>query len=231
MNIFKLLKKNKLFYNVEDKEINKIFDCLNGHINKYSRGRVVAEIGAPVTEIGIILTGAAVKFIQKPNGELENCGELYAGDMFGEVEGYTGDHTYNSSVVVAEESTILYISVDTIVKQCSNTCPCHQKLLENVLSCLAERIDNINNDAKYLKIKSMRGKISKLFYDRYLAQGTETIHLGFNRNEMAEYLNVSRPSMSREMIAMREDGIISFRKDEIVIHNVDELARLANSAR
>ncbi|MBR2349142.1 MAG: Crp/Fnr family transcriptional regulator [Clostridia bacterium] len=231
MNIFKLLKKNKLFYNFEDKEINKIFDCLNGHINKYSRGRVVAEIGAPVTEIGIILTGAAVKFIQKPNGELENCGELYAGDMFGEVEGYTGDHTYNSSVVVAEESTILYISVDTIVKQCSNTCACHQKLLENVLSCLAERIDNINNDAKYLKIKSMRGKISKLFYDRYLAQGTETIHLGFNRNEMAEYLNVSRPSMSREMIAMREDGIISFRKDEIVIHNVDELARLANSAR
>ena len=231
MNIFKLLKKNKLFYNFEDKEINKIFDCLNGHINKYSRGRVVAEIGASVTEIGIILTGAAVKFIQKPNGELENCGELYAGDMFGEVEGYTGDRTYNSSVVVAEESTILYISVDTIVKQCSNTCACHQKLLENVLSCLAERIDNINNDAKYLKIKSMRGKISKLFYDRYLAQGTETIHLGFNRNEMAEYLNVSRPSMSREMIAMREDGIISFRKDEIVIHNVDELARLANSAR
>ncbi|MBO7155862.1 MAG: Crp/Fnr family transcriptional regulator [Clostridia bacterium] len=231
MNIFKLLKKNKLFYNFEDKEINKIFDCLNGHINKYSRGRVVAEIGAPVTEIGILLNGAAVKFIQKPNGELENCGELYAGDMFGEVEAYTGDRTYNSSVVIAEESTILYISVETIVKQCSNTCACHQKLLENVLSCLAERIDNINNDAKYLKIKSMRGKISKLFYDRYLAQGTETIHLGFNRNEMAEYLNVSRPSMSREMIAMREDGIISFRKDEIVIHNVDELARLANSAR
>ncbi len=231
MNIFKLLKKNKLFYNFEDKEINQIFDCLHGHINKYSRGRVVAEIGQPVEEIGILLSGAAVKFIKKPNGELENCGELFAGDMFGEVEGYSGDRTYNSSVVIAEEATVLYISVATIVKQCSNNCPCHQKLLENTLSCLAERIDTINKDTKYLKIKSMRGKISKLFYDKYLAQGTETIHLGFNRNEMAEYLNVSRPSMSREMIAMREDGIISFRKDEIVIHNVDELQRLANEAR
>ena len=86
MNIFKLLKKNKLFYNFEDKEINMIFDCLHGHINKYSRGRVVAEIGQPVDEIGIILSGAAVKFIKKPSGELENCGELYAGDMFGEVD-------------------------------------------------------------------------------------------------------------------------------------------------
>ncbi|MBQ9115165.1 MAG: cyclic nucleotide-binding domain-containing protein, partial [Clostridia bacterium] len=96
MNIFKLLKKNKLFYNFEDKEINKIFDCLHGHINKYSRGRVVAEIGQPVEEIGILLTGAAVKFIKKPNGELENCGEIFAGDMFGEVEAYTGDRTFNS---------------------------------------------------------------------------------------------------------------------------------------
>ena len=100
-----------------------------------------------------------------------------------------------------------------------------------MLSCLAERIDLINNDAKYLKLKSMRGKISKLFYDKYLQQGTETIHLGFNRNEMAEYLNVSRPSMSREMINMKNDGIISYRKDEIVIHDIAKLKELADSAR
>lgn len=231
MNIFRLLKKNKLFYNFEDKEINKIFDCLRAHINKYSRGRVVAEIGAPVTEIGIILAGSAVKFIKKPTGELENCGELYAGDMFGEVEGYSGDRTYNTSVVLAEDSTILYISIDTIVARCEKCCPFHQKLLENTLCCLAERIDNINNDAKYLKIKSMRGKIAKLFYDKYLVQGTATIHLGFNRNEMADYLNVSRPSMSREMMNMKADGIIAYRKDEIVILKLDELEKLANEAR
>lgn len=231
MNIFRLLKKNKLFYNFEDKEINKIFDCLRAHINKYSRGRVVAEIGAPVTEIGIILTGSAVKFIKKPTGELENCGELYAGDMFGEVEGYSGDHTYTTSVVLAEDSTILYIAIDTIVARCEKCCPYHQKLLENTLECLAERIGNINNDTKYLKIKSMRGKIAKLFYDKYLIQGSATIHLGFNRNEMAEYLNVSRPSMSREMMNMKADGIIAYRKDEIVILKLDELEKLANEAR
>ena len=231
MNIFRLLKKNKLFADFDDSEINKIFDCLHGHINKYSRGRVVAEAGNPVTEVGIILDGSAVKFIRKPDGELVNCGELEVGDMFGEVEGYAGDRTYRSSVVLAEDSTVLYISIPTIVKQCSKNCPHHQKLLENTLSCLADRIDVINNDAKYLKIKSMRGKISKLFYDKYLAQGTNVIHLGFNRNEMAEYLNVSRPSMSREMIHMKEDGIISYRKDEIVIHDVEMLAELANSAR
>ena len=36
--------------------------------------------------------------------------------------------------------------------------------------------------------------------------------LGINRNEMAEYLNVSRPSMSREMGVMKEEGIIDYWK-------------------
>ncbi len=231
MNIFKILKKNRLFQDFEDREINKMFDCLHGHIHKYSRGRVVAEAGAPVEEIGIILEGSAVKFLRKPDGTLVNLGEMTVGDMFGEVEGYTPEKAFSTSVVLAEDSTVLYISIPTIVKQCSNNCPHHQKLLENMLSCLAERIDIINNDAKYLKLKSMRGKISKLFYDKYLQQGTETIHLGFNRNEMAEYLNVSRPSMSREMINMKNDGIISYRKDEIVIHDIAKLKELADSAR
>ena len=178
MNIFRLLKKNKLFADFDDNEINKIFDCLHGHINKYSRGRVVAEAGDPVTEVGIILEGSAVKFIRKADGELVNCGELEVGDMFGEVEGYAGDRTYRSSVVLAEDSTVLYISIPTIVKQCPKNCPHHQKLLENTLSCLADRIDLINNDAKYLKIKSMRGKISKLFSLRaptsYISASTVT---------------------------------------------------------
>lgn len=231
MNIFRVLKKNRLFKDFDDREINKMFDCLHGHIHKYSRGRVVAEAGEPVEEIGIILEGAAVKFLRKPDGSLVNCGELAVGDMFGEVEGYTPEKAYSTSVVLAEDSTVLYISIPTIVRQCSNNCAHHQKLLENMLSCLAERIDLINNDAKYLKIKSMRGKISKLFYDKYLQQGTETIHLGFNRNEMAEYLNVSRPSMSREMINMKNDGIITYRKDEIVIRDIAKLKELADAAR
>ena len=157
MNIFRILKKNRLFQDFEDREINKMFDCLHGHINKYSRGRVVAEAGAPVEEIGVILEGSAVKFLRKPDGSLVNLGEMTVGDMFGEVEGYTPEKVFSTSVVLAEDSTVLYLSIPTIVKQCSNNCPHHQKLLENMLSCLAERIDLINNDAKYLKIKSMRG--------------------------------------------------------------------------
>lgn len=75
----------------------------------------------------------------------------------------------------------------------------------------------------------MRVKIAKLIYEKYVEQDTLNVRLGINRNEMAEYLNVSRPSMSREMIRMREEGIFDFWKDHIDIKNLEALVEIVRS--
>lgn len=229
MNIVKLIKKNELFQNFEDKEINAIFDCLKGRILKCSRGKLLCDQGSLIDEIGIILEGSAVKFLTKANGEKEVEEVINVGDMFGEIDGYSPDRTSVFSIVAAEESTVLYITLSTIVKQCEKTCSFHQKLLENTLSYMSRKILGMRKDAEYLSIKSMRLKIAKLIYEKYLEQGTMNVVLGINRNEMAEYLNVSRPSMSREMIKMREEGMFDFWKDKITIKNIDAIVSIVNA--
>lgn len=231
MNIIKLIRNNALFKNFDDKEVNAIFDCLKGRILKCSRGKIVAAEDSPAEEIGIVLEGTLLKFVTKSDGSREAQGTLKEGEMFGEIAGYAGDKLFHYSVVAAEDVTILFITVETIVRQCSKNCAYHQKLLENTLSYMADKINTINKDTEYLIIKSMPMKIAKLIYDKYLMQGTTNVALGINRNEMAEYLNVSRPSMSREMIRMREAGIIEFRKDKIAIKDVDALADVANGVK
>lgn len=226
MNIIRLIKKNRLFTDFDDKEINAIFDCLKGRIVKYSLGTVIAQEGSQIEEIGILLDGTLLKFITKPDGEREALGTIEEGGMFGEVDGYLADKTLSFSVLAADDITVLYINLNSIVTQCSKTCSYHQKLMNNMLSCLAERIKTINKDTEYLIIKSMRLKIAKLIYDKYLLQGNLKVELGINRNEMAEYLNVSRPSMSREMMRMRDEGIIEFWKDKITIKDLDRLKEI-----
>lgn len=226
MNIIGKLKKNKLFYNFDDKEINSIFESLKGRIVKYPRGMIVAYQGTQISEIGILLTGTLLKFTEKNDKSKEAQGMLEPGQMFGEVEGFLKSRELQSSYVAAEESTVLYITIATIVAHSTENSPSHKKLLENMLACLAERIASINKDTEYLIIKSMRLKIAKLIYDRYLEQDSLNVELGINRNEMAEYLNVSRPSMSREMIRMREEGIIDFWKDKITIKDLDALKNI-----
>lgn len=227
MNIFRLLKKNRLFVDFEDKEIDAMFNCLKGRIVNYQVREkapcIIAKQGDPIVEIGILLDGFLAKLEDKLGGGKRLVGTLNQGEMFGAVEGYVGDKTLPYTVVATEPSQVLYISIPTIVRQCEKTCSYHQKLIENMISYLAECVDAGERDKGYLTIKSMRLKIAKLIYEAYLTQGTSEVRLGMNRNEMAAYLNVSRPSMSREMMRMRDEGMFDFWKDKISIKDVAAL--------
>ncbi len=226
-NIMKCLKRCPLFRDFEEHEVNAIFDCLKARIVVYSKGAIVVKAGDTASEIGIVLEGAAIAFSDTLGGKHVVERELLEGDMFGEVDGYLQDNVYPYSVVIASpEAKVMYITVSTIVKQCEKTCPYHQKLLTNTLKTLAERVNVVKTDNNYLAIKSMRLKIAKLVYSAWQEQQTDVVFLKKNRNEMAEYLNVSRPSMSREMMRMRDEGIIDFWKDKITILDLVALRKI-----
>lgn len=223
MNILRLIKKNELFMNFEDKEINEIFDSIKGRIVRYSRGTIVVHGGEEAHEICIVLNGTLLKFSIKEDGSKEAQGTVEEGGMFGETECFLPVKTHKYSYVTADDCDLLFITGSTITAHSCENSVAHQKLLENLLAALAARIDGMSKDTEYLIIKSMRLKIAKLIYDTYLEQQNLNVELGMNRNEMADYLNVSRPSMSREMMRMRDEGMFEFRKDKIEIKNLDAI--------
>ena len=48
-------------------------------------------------------------------------------------------------------------------------------------------------------------------------------NLPFNRNELAEFLNVSRTSMCRELGRMKEEGLIDYHLNRVKLLDVDAL--------
>ena len=129
-------------------------------------------------------------------------------------------------MVAADESVVLYLNRESVITDGAGVCP---KLIRNLLKYFSGRIASINKDTGYLIIKSMRLKIAKLIFDKYLEQGNLNVEMGLNRNEMADYLNVSRPSMSREMMRMRDEGIIGFWKDKVTITDMDALEAIVKA--
>ncbi|NLO93742.1 MAG: winged helix-turn-helix domain-containing protein, partial [Clostridiaceae bacterium] len=52
-----------------------------------------------------------------------------------------------------------------------------------------------------------------------------TVKLPMNRSQLADYLNVSRPSMSREMARMKDEGIIDYYLSAVKILDFDKLKK------
>lgn len=226
MNFLKLIKKNCLFSQFTDKEINGLFDCMQGRIVMKSKGMLIAKDDTPVEDLCIVLEGTVLQFLTKLNGEKEPIGTLSAGDMFGLHQGYLQPNNLGFFVVAASDVSLLYLKISTIVNMCSQCCSHHQAIITSVIAALSRKIAEIESANNYITIKGMRQKVARLIFDKYLEDKSLNISLGMDRNQMAAYLNVSRPSMSREMMRMRDEGIFDFWKDKIDIKDIQTLENL-----
>jgi len=47
----------------------------------------------------------------------------------------------------------------------------------------------------------------------YRKQGSSTFEIPFNRQQLADYLNVDRSALSKELGKMKEEGILDFHKN------------------
>lgn len=226
MKIIKYLQMNPLFANMDENEINNIFSLIKGKIVKYPKGRLIYKEGVRYNELFVILEGEALTFIERENGEKEGLSSIGVGDMVNELEGFIKDKPLGYSVVVLSDVTILHLDIQSILNINSVGEDIGAKFLNNIFAYYSDKIINLTKNKDMMAIKSMRTKVSKLIFDKYTEQNSLQINMGMNRNDMAEYLSVSRPSMSREMIRMREEGIIKFHKEDIEILDLECLKKI-----
>ena len=60
----------------------------------------------------------------------------------------------------------------------------------------------------------------KILLDMFRENGNTAIIIPMKRHELADYLNMPRPSLSRELGLMRDEGIIEFDGSLIKIKNI-----------
>jgi len=218
-----ILSKTPLFYNMDKKEINKLLNCIKPKIISYSKYSYITVAGFDFKSIGILLKGEATVSKEDAAGNRIVMTVLKQGDIFGEIIVFSTHSKWPATVQAQEYCEVLFLEREKIVGECGNVCSWHRKLIQNMLTVISEKALLLNKKVDFLTIKSIRGKISTYLLEQFKKTGNNHIKLPLNRNELADFLNVSRPSLSREMCKMRDEGIIDFYLSTVKILDVDEL--------
>ena len=90
-------------------------------------------------------------------------------------------------------------------------------LLLNFLSLISEKAYEMNLKSKLLSQDTIRDKILFWLQQQRLVQKTNEIEMNMTKEELANILFVQRPSLSRELINMRDEGLIEFDRRTITI--------------
>jgi len=200
--------------------------CLQPKKYSYKKNSYISIEGEPFNGLGILLTGEGAVIKENRAGNRTIMSLLSAGDVFGEMIAFSGNLYWPSSVFAQTDCSVIFLPSDKIIGECSNVCPSHTQLIKNLLSMLSQKALLLNQKVQYLTLSNMRSKISTYLLEQYYMAKTTSFHLPLSRNDLADFLNVSRTALSREMGRMREDGLIEFHRSSIRIKDLDCLKKL-----
>ncbi|NLC52724.1 MAG: Crp/Fnr family transcriptional regulator [Firmicutes bacterium] len=216
-----------LFAGIDPAELQVMLACLNPEVRHYRKNELVTVEGEKFLGVGVVLAGRAIVTKESVAGNRVILSTLQPGDLFGEMVAFSGRKGWPATIQAQQAAAIFFLAPEKIIGSCPRQCVSHRHLIMNMLRIVSEKALNLNRKVEHLTIKTLRGKIAAFLLEQAKEAGAMTFMLPFNRNELAEYLNVARPSLSREMGRMKAEGLIDFHGVSVKIIDVEALKQAA----
>ena len=223
---YEILKFCPLFRLVDQADYDHILKCLNAQYRTCQSGEYLMHLGDRIDMVGIVLEGGVEIIKETPAGNKYIVTILQPGDMFGEAIVCTEKRISPVSVCAHTNSVILFIPYLKIISTCSSSCHFHIRLIYNMMQILGEKNSRLNYKIDLLMLKGIQEKLAAFLLNEAKLQGKHLFSIDLNRNQLAEYLNISRPTMSRELGEMKNLGIIDYHKNTFRIIDYDRLTQI-----
>lgn len=219
------LKDCILFKNLTCEELKDLIININYSISDNCkncdecRTCIVALEGDTCDSLGIVIQGELEVQKHYSSGKVVTLAKLNRGKTFGEAIAFSETNIYPATIVSSRGSIILYISKKNIIAMCST----YPKVLNNFMQLLSSKILLLNRKIKELSFETLRQKISSYLLSQYEIQKTTALTLPMSRQNLSQHLGVQRPSLSRELVNMKDDGLIDFNKSLVQIKDLQGL--------
>lgn len=218
-----VILKCTLFQDIERNQLESMLSCLQPTIKSYDKNGLITVAGDQLSGIGILLFGEAVITKENAAGDRVIIAKISPGEMFGEMAAFSGRKLWPATVVAQTNCQVMILPAEKIVRSCESSCESHKQLMMNMLKIISKKALMLNKKLDYLAIKNIRGKISTFLLEQYNQTGKNTFIIPLKRYELADFLNVSRPALSREMCKLRDMDVIDFHRSSIKIKNPEVL--------
>lgn len=218
----KVLKQSYLFAGMTPEDIEKVLTCSGALMKKYAKNDIIFDQLDKPEYLFVLISGSVAVCKDSISGKRVIVTVIDSpGDIFGEIYLFLPKNEYDFYTLVTQTAEILIVPRAFFTKTCSNECNYHSKLIDNMLGILSQKAYYLSQKLQILSSGSLRQKIARYLLDNCDNEGL--VKMTMNREVFADYLIVARPSLSREIIKMQDEGLIETRAKNIKIVDVDAL--------
>lgn len=212
-----LLANTALFRGASPQEAEAMLNCLGAAEKGFPKGAQIYRSGDYVTELGMVLSGSVLIQTDDLWGNTTVLDQAGPGQIFAETYACVPGEALMVDVVAATDTQVLFLNVERVLRVCSHACIHHSKLIRNLLLLSAQKNLNLSRKIFHTSAKTIRGRL--LSYLSYQARrsGKSSFSIPFDRQQLADYLNVERSALSNELSKMQRDGLLLVNKNKFTL--------------
>ena len=211
-----ILKTVSLFRGIGADEFGSMLGCIGAEIKAISKGSIILLAGDAPRNVGIVLYGQLHVVREDRDGNRSLIAVMAPGDVFAEALCCAGVSESPVTVIADLDSTVAMMSFERILYICPNSCSFHRELIRNMLKLIAEKNLLLQSHMEIISLKSIRARVMRYIESLAPRHGRE-VTIPLNREELADYLCVERSALSHELMRMKKDGLIDYRKNKFVM--------------
>ena len=202
-----------LFYGIEHNNLPVMLGCLGYKIERYKKGEYISMEGEHLQNIGIVLEGTVDMIKEDFWGNKTILMRMPKQTVFGETFICGKDAVATVSFYVSENAEILFLPFKRVMHTCTSACTFHHRLIENMVQLIADKNLQLMKKVEVVTKKTLREKILAYLSQQAQLQGTEYFEIPLGRVELAEYLCADRSALTRELTAMKNEGVLDYDRN------------------
>ena len=206
-----------LFAGIHPEEKESILKCLSAVEKKYEKGDAVFLAGTAIRSMGFILSGSVDISRDDFWGNRQVLGHAGSGELFGEAYACMPGESLMVNVEAAEKCRILFLDIGKILNVCTPACSHHNRLIHNLFFISARKNLLLSRRIFHTTPKSIRGRLLSYLSAQSAAANSLDFTIPFNRQQLADYLNVDRSALSAELSKMQREGLLTTERNHFTL--------------
>ena len=210
-----VLKKieSPLLDGISPEDRKTMLGCIGYHVASFRKGDVLAFEAEHIRHVGIVISGVVDMVKEDLWGNKTMLVRIRKNEVFGETFACGSDNLSVVTFLVSEDAEVLFIPFDRVMHSCTMACEFHHRLIENMVSVIANKNRDLMRKVEAVSKRTIREKILAYLSIQAQIQQARYLEIPLGRVELAEYLCVDRSALTRELVKMKEDGLIDYDRN------------------
>ena len=212
-----ILEKCALFDGIRAEDLLPMLSCLGAKLTQYKKNQIIFHEGDAARFVGIVLSGSVQIVKEDYHGYRSIVSRAETGELFCESFACAGMNTLPVSVVAAEDCAVIFIDSYRICVSCSNACAFHSRTIQNLLKVVSQRNLQFHQKMEITAKRTTREKLMAYLLSEAKRAGAASFTIPYDRQALADFLQVERSAMSAEISKLRNEGVLESRKNQFTL--------------